>query len=115
MAKRILELFVAFRLCVFLFTIKVYGRELTAMLSKPTNEQHVKYIIFDTDMGADDAWALQMVLKAEKEFRNIKLLAITTTFGNSNVTNAIKNTYRILDGLNRTDVGLFHFFLISNF
>lgn len=105
MAKRIAELFVTFQLYMFLFAIKVYGIEFTDMLSKPASEHRpTKYVIFDTDMGGDDAWALQFVLKAEKEFGNVQILAITTTFGNSNVTNAIKNTYRILDGLNRTDV-----------
>lgn len=104
MAKCIAKLFVALHLFVFVFAIKNYGIELAAMLSTSTNEQPTKYIIFDTDMGGDDAWALQIVLKAEKEFQNVKIVAITTTFGNSNVTNTIKNTYRILDGLNRTDV-----------
>lgn len=74
---------------MFVLAIKVYGIEL--MLSKSTNEQPTKYVIFDTDMGGDDAWALQIVLKAEKELQNVKILAITTTFGSSNVTNAIKN------------------------
>lgn len=58
-------------------------------------------------MGADDAWALQMLLKAEKLMKNIKVIAITTVFGNTTVENAIKNTYRILDGLERTDVKIF--------
>lgn len=63
-----------------------------------------KYVIFDTDMGCDDAWALQMFLKAEKSNKNIKVLAITTVNGNTTIENVIKNTYRILDGVNRTDV-----------
>lgn len=97
MAKCIADLFVAFHLYVFLFTIIIL----------PTKGQPTKYVIFNTDMGADDAWALQMVLKAEKEFQSVKVLAITTTFGNTDVINVMKNTYRILDGLNRTDVRLF--------
>lgn len=97
---------VAFNLCVLALIIGSYEAEVTSTLLKSTSVQPTKYVILDTDMGGDDAWALQMVLKAEKEFQNVKLLAITTTFGNSNVTNAIKNTYRILDGLNRTDVRL---------
>lgn len=63
-----------------------------------------KYVIFDTDMGSDDAWALQMILKAEKVLKTIKLLAITTVNGNTTNENVIKNTYRILDGFDRTDV-----------
>lgn len=67
-------------------------------------EKTIKYVIFDTDMGCDDAWALQMILKAEKHFGDIKILAITTVNGNTTIENIIKNTYCILDGLNRTDV-----------
>lgn len=73
-------------------------------VSSGTSETTTKYVIFDTDMGADDAWALQLVLKAEKESKNVEVLAITIVDGNTIVENAIKNTYRILDGLNRTDV-----------
>ena len=63
-----------------------------------------RYIIFDTDMGSDDSWALQMMLKAEKHLKNVKILAITVVNGNTTVENAVKNTYCILDGLGRTDV-----------
>lgn len=69
-----------------------------------TNNSEPRYIIFDTDMGSDDSWALQMILKAEKELKNIKILAITAVNGNTTVENIIKNTYRILHGLGRTDV-----------
>lgn len=65
-----------------------------------------KRVIFDSDMGADDAWALQMILKAEKLLQNVKVLAITTVHGNTSAENAVKNTYRILDGLDRTDVNI---------
>lgn len=68
------------------------------------NKSETRYIIFDTDMGSDDSWALQMILKAEKIFKNIKILAITAVNGNTTVENVIKNTYHILDGLGRTDV-----------
>lgn len=62
------------------------------------------YVIFDTDMGNDDAWALQMILKAEKQYKKIKVIAITIVDGNTDAENAAKNTYRLLDGLDRTDV-----------
>lgn len=100
MDKRIADLLAAFQLCVFLFVLETDG----FMQSKLPSEQPIKYVILDTDMGGDDAWALQMLLKAEKELRNVKLLAITTVVGNADMTDVIKNTYRILDGLNRTDV-----------
>lgn len=94
-----------------------------------TSETKPRLVIFDTDMGADDAWekqkyyfknedvnilnnlfsskfrwALQMMLKAEKDLGNVKILAITTANGNTMMDNVIKNTFRILHGLNRTDV-----------
>lgn len=108
MAKRIVELFVALQLCLVLFTIQIYCIE-------STRQQQIKYVIFDTDMGADDAWALQMLLTAEKEFQNVKVLGITTVSGNTDVIDVIKNTYRILDDLNRTDVSFFDFFIIFSF
>lgn len=46
-----------------------------------------------------------MMLKAERDLGNVKILAITTLVGNTTLENVIKNTYRILDGLGRTDVG----------
>lgn len=69
-----------------------------------TNGTATKYIILDTDMGSDDAFALQMLLKAEKSLNNIKILAITTVHGNTSLENVLKNTYRLLDGFDRTDV-----------
>lgn len=63
-----------------------------------------KYIILDTDMGTDDYWALLMLLKAEKHFSNIKLLAITCVHGNTTIDNVIQNAFVLLDILGRTDV-----------
>lgn len=75
-------------------------------LSQVTGGNIHKYVILDTDMGADDAWALQMLLNAEKQLKNVKLLAVTTVDGNTDVDNVIKNTYHVLHGLNRTDVSM---------
>lgn len=75
---------------------KLYSLTMTSETSK--------LVVIDTDMGSDDAWALQMMLKAEELLKTIKILAITTVIGNTTTDNVIKNTYRILDGLNRTDV-----------
>lgn len=77
-----------------------------------TEEMKPKYVIFDTDMGGDDAWALQMILKAEKLLKTVKVLAITTINGNTSTDNAIKNTYRILDGVGRNDVIIYSNFAI---
>lgn len=69
-----------------------------------TNGTGSKYIILDTDMGSDDAFALEMLLKAEKSLKNIKILAITTVHGNTSIENVLKNTYHLLDGFGRADV-----------
>lgn len=72
-----------------------------------TKDTIQKYVIVDTDMGTDDAWALLMLLKAEKCLKNIKILAITCVSGNTNMENVIKNTYYMLHGVGRTDVSFF--------
>lgn len=67
-------------------------------------DQTERFIILDTDMGTDDAWALFLLLRAELECKKIKLLAITCVHGNTTMKFAVRNTYRILTMLNRTDV-----------
>lgn len=69
-----------------------------------TKEKIEKYVIVDTDLGTDDAWALLMLLKAEKCFKNIKILAITCVAGNTTLENVVKNTYYMLHSTGRTDV-----------
>lgn len=61
------------------------------------------YIIFDTDLGSDDAWALLMLLRAEKS-HNLKILAITCVNGNGPLDNVAINVLRILEIENRFDV-----------
>lgn len=62
-----------------------------------------KNIIFDCDVGTDDAWALLMLLRAEKEF-NIKVIAITCTHGNTTLDNVAINVLRVLETVDRLDV-----------
>lgn len=71
-----------------------------------TKSADKRYVIFDTDMGTDDAWALLMLLKAEKCLKNIEILAVTCVFGNTSLDNVIKNTYHILHSKDRSDVRL---------
>lgn len=68
--------------------------------------QSPKYVILDTDMGTDDVWALIMLLKAEKSFQNIKLLAITCVYGNTSMDQVVINAFTILDIMKRSDVRL---------
>lgn len=60
-------------------------------------------VIFDTDMGTDDAWALFMLLKAEKRY-NVHILGITIVHGNTSLENAAENALRVLSAANRLDV-----------
>lgn len=68
-----------------------------------TDNANKKFVIIDTDMGTDDAWALLMLAKADF-LENIKILAITCVAGNTALEDAIKNTYHILHTIGRTDV-----------
>lgn len=67
---------------------------------------NTELIIFDSDAGIDDAWALLMLLKAEK-IRNIKVIAVTLVHGNSTVDYAADNCLRILKCVDRTDVPIY--------
>lgn len=66
-------------------------------MSKP------ELVIFDTDMGTDDAWALFMLLKAEKRY-NVKVLGVTIVHGNTSLENAAVNALRVLSAADRLDV-----------
>lgn len=57
--------------------------------------------MIDTDPGGDDALAVMLALKNEVKFRDIEILAITVTYGNTNLENAEKNLLKILTVANR--------------
>lgn len=70
------------------------------------NEQEsnaLKFLI-DTDAGSDDAVALILALNAESRDKNIKIVAITCTYGNTNESNVENNVLKILTVTNRADV-----------
>lgn len=54
-----------------------------------------------------------MLLIAEKNLKNVKILAITCVDGNTTLENVVKNTYRMLWGLNRTDVSIHRYKLLN--
>lgn len=60
-------------------------------------------VIFDTDMGTDDAWALYMLLKAEIKY-NVKVCGVTIVHGNTSLENAAENALRVLSSVDRLDV-----------
>jgi purine nucleosidase len=63
-------------------------------------------VIFDTDLGCDDAWALITLLKCEEKC-NIELRAITIVPGNTSAVHASQNALFILKTLNRMDVKVY--------
>ncbi|KAH8323756.1 hypothetical protein KR074_002970 [Drosophila pseudoananassae] len=66
-----------------------------------------RYAILDCDGGSDDAWALLLLLHAQKT-HNIQLLAVTTLgCGNTNRENAARNMRRILIATNRTEIPIY--------
>lgn len=53
-------------------------------------------IVIDTDPGGDDALAVMLALMYEAKTDDIEILAITVTYGNTNLENAEKNILKIL-------------------
>ncbi|XP_016987867.1 pyrimidine-specific ribonucleoside hydrolase RihA [Drosophila rhopaloa] len=70
-----------------------------------------RLVVFDCDIGSDDAWALAMLLRGEElslpEGKRYKLVAITCVQGNTDVENGAQNALRILKLLERRDVPVF--------
>lgn len=63
----------------------------------------IRYIIMDVDTGSDDAWALFLLLQAER-VHNLKIIGITCVNGNTSLDHTVENTLRLLTHLKRTDV-----------
>ena len=57
-------------------------------------------MILDVDTGIDDAMAILYALRRP----GIRLEALTTTFGNTDIDTATKNTLRILELAGRDDI-----------
>ncbi|XP_076237552.1 uncharacterized protein LOC143181162 isoform X2 [Calliopsis andreniformis] len=62
-------------------------------------------VIIDTDAGADDAVAILLTLKSE--FKGFKVIAITSTYGNTYVDNVTQNVLKILTIANRSDIPVY--------
>jgi purine nucleosidase len=63
-------------------------------------------VVFDTDMGIDDAWALITLLKCESRCK-FQVKAITTCFGNTQLIHASQNTLFMLNLLQRMDIPVY--------
>lgn len=73
-------------LCPYLhfFSVSFSNFKDCVQVNPVTMSDEVRFIIFDEDMGTDDAWALFLLIKAQ-ETHNIKLLAITCVAGNTSL------------------------------
>lgn len=66
---------------------------------------NVKRIIFDCDLGTDDAVALYLLLLAEREGK-VKIEMIVCSRGNASLYHVSRNVVRMLEYANRTDVSI---------
>lgn len=65
-------------------------------------------LIIDTDAGADDALAILLALKYEAAHqKNIEIIAITCTYGNTEVKNVETNVLKILSVANRSNIPVY--------
>ncbi|MBN3299628.1 IUNH hydrolase, partial [Amia calva] len=62
-----------------------------------------KLLLVDADCGIDDAQAIMMALAAP----HVRILGITCCFGNTSVENVCRNTLRVLNVCQRTEVPVF--------
>ncbi|CAG9769313.1 unnamed protein product [Ceutorhynchus assimilis] len=62
--------------------------------------------IVNVDVGVDDYYALLILLYAEKR-GELKIEALVCSSGNTNVTNVLKNTVRLLELVDRTDIPVY--------
>ena len=68
----------------------------------------VRRLIIDTDAGVDDAQAIMMALVHP----GIEVVAITTSHGNTDITNVNRNVMRILNIVRKNKtVGVFYFYI----
>ena len=83
----------------YFLLLKSQMHSLTGRLEKP------KKIIIDTDAGGDDALAILLALKYEAlHNREIAIIAITCTHGNTEEKNVELNVLKILTIAERNDV-----------
>ncbi|ALC49804.1 CG11158 [Drosophila busckii] len=83
-------------------------------------EKSVRRVVFDCDIGIDDAWGLLMLLRAEEYLKSFKceipesipiqkfkLTAVTCVRGNADIENTTKNAMRVLSAVKRMDIPVY--------
>ncbi|KAL7306363.1 hypothetical protein TKK_0001787 [Trichogramma kaykai] len=71
--------------------------------SNLNDSKEVPKVIIDTDAGGDDAMALLLAIKTKK----IDIVAITCTYGNTDLKNVELNVLKTLTIANRTDIPVY--------
>ncbi|XP_050329713.1 inosine-uridine preferring nucleoside hydrolase-like [Bactrocera neohumeralis] len=76
-----------------------------------------RYVVYDCDVGNDDAWGLMMLIKAEEAYKRrqeltaspkkFEIIGVTCVQGNTTVEHAVENTLRVLDVVNRNDIPVY--------
>ncbi|XP_017012121.1 nucleoside hydrolase-like [Drosophila takahashii] len=70
-----------------------------------------RLVVFDCDIGSDDAWAMAILLRGElltlPGGKRCKVVAITSVQGNTDVETGSQNALRILSLLDRRDIPVF--------
>ncbi|XP_014087575.3 nucleoside hydrolase [Bactrocera oleae] len=76
-----------------------------------------RYVVFDCDVGNDDAWGLMMLIRAEEAFKRrvdladspakFQIIGVSCVQGNSNVDQVVINTLRVLRAANRNDLPVY--------
>ncbi|XP_043288289.1 probable uridine nucleosidase 2 [Venturia canescens] len=79
------------------------------VIATTSPSRKLKKLIIDTDAGGDDAAAILLALGFEKhsEMSNFEVVAITCTYGNTNLTNVATNVLKILTIANRSDIPVY--------
>lgn len=65
-------------------------------------------IIFDTDIGSDDAVAISFALEYIKKTNETTVVAICCTHGNTDLINVQNNTLKLLKTTDRLDVSIIY-------
>uniref|UniRef100_A0A0K8VTS9 Inosine-uridine preferring nucleoside hydrolase n=1 Tax=Bactrocera latifrons TaxID=174628 RepID=A0A0K8VTS9_BACLA len=76
-----------------------------------------RYVVFDCDVGNDDAWGLMMLIRAEEAFKRrvdladspekFEIIGVTCVQGNTNLDQVVINTLRVLKAANRNDLPVY--------
>ncbi|CAK9817798.1 Probable uridine nucleosidase 1 [Anthophora plagiata] len=75
------------------------------MLCSVRSTDALEKIIIDTDAGADDAVAILLTLKSES--KGFKVIAITCSYGNTDLENVATNVLKTLTVANRSDIPVY--------